>query len=330
MPPVTPRIVVVRGNDRGATLVLDGPEVSIGRGKDSTLVLRDLSVSRRHVLLRMSGTTVYLRDEGSGNGTLVNGVRLEGEVELTDGAQIAIGDTILVLEQPAAPRISVPAIRTRTPSIDLAMWIKPVLLASGGIGTVVLAALLLRSTPTGPTTAPFDAPPRPTPIVISVPPPDPKPDAPPAPSPTTSGSRRGPSSIEKQAAAAYAAKEFAEAAGMLRAAAERDRSTANRLTAVARDYAAVGAGLARGAANRNTNPTVALAAFKEALAADARSGQRLQATFIRSQLAQVAPAAAEAYFTSGRYAQARAACGLADPNDARVVEVRRKLAHVGE
>lgn len=90
---------VVSGNDRGKQFPLAQPQTQIGRGADQDFVLADISVSRRHVLVLMEGERYRLQDLGSGNGTMVNGVRTPS-VLLNDGDQIEIGNTLLRFEQP--------------------------------------------------------------------------------------------------------------------------------------------------------------------------------------------------------------------------------------
>jgi tetratricopeptide (TPR) repeat protein len=93
---------VVGGNDRGNKYDLQSPETRIGRGADQDVVLTDIAVSRRHVTIAQEGAVYRLRDLGSGNGTSVNGQRVDQWV-LTSGDQIEIGNTVLRFESVAAP-----------------------------------------------------------------------------------------------------------------------------------------------------------------------------------------------------------------------------------
>lgn len=88
---------VIGGNDRGKQFALQLPETTIGRGADQDVVLADIAVSRRHVVVAMEGDRYRIRDLGSGNGTLINGVRTDTAI-LNDGDQIEIGNTVLKLE----------------------------------------------------------------------------------------------------------------------------------------------------------------------------------------------------------------------------------------
>jgi pSer/pThr/pTyr-binding forkhead associated (FHA) protein len=50
--------------------------VTIGRGPDNTIVISDASVSSHHAQLQRVGKNYQLKDLGSTNGTLVNGIRV--------------------------------------------------------------------------------------------------------------------------------------------------------------------------------------------------------------------------------------------------------------
>jgi class 3 adenylate cyclase len=88
--------LTVEGPD-GATTIPLGPETSIGRTADNTVVLDDARVSRRHALIRLQATGEYvLSDLGSANGTVLNGRRLALPARLVDGDVLEIGSMRLV------------------------------------------------------------------------------------------------------------------------------------------------------------------------------------------------------------------------------------------
>lgn len=81
--------LVVHGSEHEPVLrpsVVEHDELVVGRGEDCNIVLRDLSVSRRHAsLLTIDGEHVIV-DHGSANGTFV------GDVKLEPGAPRALKD----------------------------------------------------------------------------------------------------------------------------------------------------------------------------------------------------------------------------------------------
>jgi Nif-specific regulatory protein len=71
-----------------------GQPITLGRGRDNTFVLRDELASRLHAKVYFEDGRWYLRDFGL-NGTRVDGQRVNGAVELTDGKKIKIGEVLL-------------------------------------------------------------------------------------------------------------------------------------------------------------------------------------------------------------------------------------------
>jgi pSer/pThr/pTyr-binding forkhead associated (FHA) protein len=68
-----------------------GMSLRIGRMPENDVVLDNLGVSRFHARLVLEDGTVFLEDQGSGNGTLVDGRRVDGRAAVPFGAPIAIG-----------------------------------------------------------------------------------------------------------------------------------------------------------------------------------------------------------------------------------------------
>ncbi len=87
--PGTAMLVVVRGPNAGSRFLLDRDETTIGRHPDSDIFLDDVTVSRRHARLRLEGGVVTVEDQGSLNGSYVNGERVDvGNLESGDELQI--------------------------------------------------------------------------------------------------------------------------------------------------------------------------------------------------------------------------------------------------
>jgi Nif-specific regulatory protein len=89
------RITLEAGECLPQTLDLSpGQPVTLGRSRDNTIVLRDELASRLHAKIYFEDGNWHLRDFGL-NGTRVDGVRVNGAVELTDGKRIKIGDVVI-------------------------------------------------------------------------------------------------------------------------------------------------------------------------------------------------------------------------------------------
>jgi len=88
-----PRLVGARGAYGGHIFEISGAEATIGREVGNTIHLgTDNTVSRRHARILKQGDGWVIRDEGSSNGTWVNGVRVT-EQPLRPGDEIQIGAT---------------------------------------------------------------------------------------------------------------------------------------------------------------------------------------------------------------------------------------------
>jgi diguanylate cyclase (GGDEF)-like protein len=91
-----PVLVILQGHNLGLTVQLDKPQVVIGRGSASDVVLLDEVASRQHaevIRLEAEGGCVeyYIDDLGSTNGTFLNGSRITSQQLLQDGDKIKIG-----------------------------------------------------------------------------------------------------------------------------------------------------------------------------------------------------------------------------------------------
>jgi len=87
---------LIQGADQGQRYEFTQEEVTIGRGATNDIRLHDTESSRSHAFLRWVETDGWrIIDEGSSNGTYVNGT-ITRKRTLKDGDQIQIGRTILV------------------------------------------------------------------------------------------------------------------------------------------------------------------------------------------------------------------------------------------
>lgn len=66
-------------------------EVSIGRGNDNKIVIKDPYVSKKHLKIVKDEGNYYLVDLNSANGTFLNGDRIMDVVELKNGDRIRVG-----------------------------------------------------------------------------------------------------------------------------------------------------------------------------------------------------------------------------------------------
>lgn len=90
-----PRLIGLAGPAAGNTYALTSDTenmLSVGRDPLSTIPFpSDSAVSRRHAVFLVNGAGWDVMDEGSTNGTYLNGKRLEGRAALSPGDEIQIG-----------------------------------------------------------------------------------------------------------------------------------------------------------------------------------------------------------------------------------------------
>jgi predicted component of type VI protein secretion system len=96
------KLRIVQGRPKGKSLLFPAGEYVFGRGDECHVRPNSEWVSRQHCLLRVTSEGTFLRDLGSRNGTLVNGVRLVGERALGPGDQVQVGPLVfeVIVEEP--------------------------------------------------------------------------------------------------------------------------------------------------------------------------------------------------------------------------------------
>jgi pSer/pThr/pTyr-binding forkhead associated (FHA) protein len=88
-------LVVRRGPNAGSTFVLEDAETTLGRHPDSDVFLDDVTVSRRHAVVRREdGVGYQVADAGSLNGTYVDHERVESAA-LHDMSELQVGRFVL-------------------------------------------------------------------------------------------------------------------------------------------------------------------------------------------------------------------------------------------
>lgn len=93
-----PRLVAIQGPHLGQVYDLQPGTVTIGREESNTIAFPDDStVSRSHAQISSSNGSFTIYDQGSSNGTFVNGVKVAEQV-LSPGDEIQIGSTRLRFE----------------------------------------------------------------------------------------------------------------------------------------------------------------------------------------------------------------------------------------
>src|SRR3954453_14244261 len=93
------KLTVVAGPNRGTSYPVQDGETSIGRQAGNTVVLPSAKVSKRHCVLAVNNGKVVMSDQGSSNGTFVNGVLVKSK-PMKAGDRISVGEYVLELTEP--------------------------------------------------------------------------------------------------------------------------------------------------------------------------------------------------------------------------------------
>jgi transcriptional regulator with GAF, ATPase, and Fis domain len=101
-----PTLIALFGPKRGVRLDLEDSAL-VGRSSGADLQLIDGKVSREHCRLTVKDGQVFVEDLASQNGTFVNGAPIRGRVPLQRNDELAVGDSLFMLD----PDLTVAAAR---------------------------------------------------------------------------------------------------------------------------------------------------------------------------------------------------------------------------
>src|ERR1044072_5423348 len=144
---------------RRRRVAVDKSRFRVGRGEENDLRLGIAGLSRRHALLEVLGDRLYLSDNGSSNGTTINGQRVEDAVEVCDGDVIVLGDVCMLRvsnvgakgadaahEEPDAPATEAPNVpppAAPAPPAAKPSPFGPHVIVGGLVGLLLLAGVVL-------------------------------------------------------------------------------------------------------------------------------------------------------------------------------------------
>jgi predicted component of type VI protein secretion system len=109
------RLTCLTGTDAGNVVPIAFEQMTLGRGDECTLQVRDRAVSRKHAKLSQRAGRVFIEDLRGANGTYVNGQRVLLRVALEPGDVIELGQTLLRYDAPAHVQPPPPPPQTPVP-----------------------------------------------------------------------------------------------------------------------------------------------------------------------------------------------------------------------
>jgi DNA-binding response OmpR family regulator len=84
----------------GQEHALEGALSRLGRDVENEIVIVSKRASREHAHILREGRRVFLEDQGSTNGTFLNGERLQAKALLRDGDKIGVGEVNFLFHDP--------------------------------------------------------------------------------------------------------------------------------------------------------------------------------------------------------------------------------------
>lgn len=91
-------LYVSKGPQASENFFLDSNKISLGRDPQCDIFLNDMTVSREHAIISIEGDKVMVHDNGSLNGTWIDGNVID-EAELRVGSVLQIGTFKMVLQE---------------------------------------------------------------------------------------------------------------------------------------------------------------------------------------------------------------------------------------
>ena len=88
-------LVIIKGPNIGDKFLINKSKLTIGRNLESDIFLDDITVSRKHAVIKRSGNDFLIKDLVSLNGSYVNG-DIVNNVILKNGDRIQIGKYIFL------------------------------------------------------------------------------------------------------------------------------------------------------------------------------------------------------------------------------------------
>ena len=96
-------LTIAEGSGRGQKFQFDAARVTIGRGAENDVVLNDAGVSRTHARIERQAAGWMLLDNGSANGTELNGATIGKPSQLRAGDRIGVGPVTFEFAAEADP-----------------------------------------------------------------------------------------------------------------------------------------------------------------------------------------------------------------------------------
>jgi len=109
------------------TFTMGSKKICLGNASNNDIVLFDQFSSRCHAVICPAANGYVIQDQGSKNGTFLNGRRLSGNAVLTRGDEILIGSTRIVFDRESQPAVEMIEDTTFGPTSTKAIRVRDIL-----------------------------------------------------------------------------------------------------------------------------------------------------------------------------------------------------------
>lgn len=122
-----PRLFVYPKKGDSFWHTLKREKILIGRSEDNDLALPDPFSSGHHAIIAPADSGFCVRDNGSKNGTFLNGKKVQGEIELKRGDEILIGSTRIIYDKELSSNVEVTEVVHPSRNINTVIPLKDIL-----------------------------------------------------------------------------------------------------------------------------------------------------------------------------------------------------------
>jgi sigma-B regulation protein RsbU (phosphoserine phosphatase) len=106
---------------------LEQEKTTIGRSEDNDIPLGDPFSSGHHALIGSTEDGYLIRDNGSKNGTFLNGKKVTGEAELKKGDEILVGSTRIIFDKEVSSNVEVTEMVSPSRNVNTIIHLKDIL-----------------------------------------------------------------------------------------------------------------------------------------------------------------------------------------------------------
>ncbi|MDH5468557.1 MAG: FHA domain-containing protein, partial [Candidatus Aminicenantes bacterium] len=122
-----PKLFVYPKKGEEVVVPLKSAKISIGRSADNDIPILDPFCSGHHAFIYPKDDSYVVRDNGSKNGTFLNGKKVQAEIELKKGDEVLIGSTRIIFDDRLSTNVEMLEASSPTTNINTIIQVEDVL-----------------------------------------------------------------------------------------------------------------------------------------------------------------------------------------------------------